>query len=229
MKVLDLGVIPYRQAWAIQERIHEEVSAGGEEHLLLLEHTPVITFGRRTEDARRNLLASADALARIGVEVVESDRGGDITFHGPGQLVAYPIVRLNDHGLSVGAYVHRLEDAVISALREMSVEAGKDQCAVGVWVERGNVKPENMKHEECAMGKGAKICAIGVRVKRGVTLHGLALNVETDLRYFELINPCGLSRAVTSLREVLGDRALEIAKVKGIVSRSLIEALGARK
>src|SRR5205809_5179921 len=104
LRVNDLGVMSYRDAWAVQEQAHAEVLAGGEERILFVEHPPVITFGRRAEVmGQKNLLASADALAQMGVEVVQSDRGGDVTFHGPGQLVVYPIIRLNDHRLSVGS------------------------------------------------------------------------------------------------------------------------------
>src|SRR4051794_38055903 len=201
MHIKDLGLIPYRDAWKIQEEIHAQVADGGEETLLLLEHTPVITFGRRVADAQKNLLTSANMLAQMGVEVVESDRGGDVTFHGPGQLVAYPIIRLNDHKLSVGGYVRMLEQIVIGTLADLGVTAQKDACAVGVWTGDG--------------GKLAKICAIGVRIRRGVTMHGLALNVTTDLSYFNLIIPCGLTgRAVTSLQRLLGERtpAMEVVK-----------------
>src|SRR5712671_4661174 len=118
MHIQDLGLISYRDAWKIQEGIHAQAAEGGEETLLLLEHTPVITFGRRVADAQKNLLTPAKVLEQMGVEVVESDRGGDITFHGPGQLVAYPIIRLNDHRLSVGGYVQKLEEAVIATLNE---------------------------------------------------------------------------------------------------------------
>ena len=118
-------MMPYRQAWALQEEGHAQVLAGGEERVLLVEHPPVITFGRRS-GVERNLLASDEQLARLGVEVVQSDRGGDITFHGPGQLVVYPIIRLNDHALSFGAYVHGLEEAVVRALARFGVAAGKD-------------------------------------------------------------------------------------------------------
>ena len=107
MLVHDLGTLAYRDAWALQERVHADVVAGGEEQLLLVEHPPVITLGRRP-GLSKNILAAADELEKAGVEVVESDRGGDVTFHGPGQLVAYPIVRLNDHRLCVGGYVRRL-------------------------------------------------------------------------------------------------------------------------
>src|SRR5438128_1648754 len=108
MIVEDLGRMGYRDAWARQERVHEEVAAGGPERILLVEHDPVITYGRRT-GCEQHLLAAPERLAELGVEIVQSDRGGDITFHGPGQLVAYPIVRLIDHRLSVGEYVHGLE------------------------------------------------------------------------------------------------------------------------
>jgi lipoate-protein ligase B len=186
MIVEDLKLMGYREAWGRQELLHEEVVGGGEERLLLVEHRPVITFGRRAELAAKNLVASEERLKEMGVEVVESDRGGDITFHGPGQLVVYPIVRLNEHGLSVGGYVRRLEEVVIAALGELGVAAGKDREAIGVWVD------------------GKKICALGVRIKRGVSLHGVAINVTTDLKYFDLIVPCGLSgRGVTSLEKVL--------------------------
>src|SRR5690242_4113849 len=117
----------YRDAWAVQEKVHAEVLAGGEERLLLVEHPPVITFGRRAEmQGQQNLLACKEYLDQLGVEVVQSDRGGDVTFHGPGQIVAYPIVRLNDHKLSVGAYVRKLMDVVIAALSELGVDAKRD-------------------------------------------------------------------------------------------------------
>ena len=196
----------YREAWERQKCAHEAVVAGGEERLFLVEHSPVITFGRRAEAAAKNLVASAERLKEMGVEVVESDRGGDITFHGPGQLVVYPIVRLNSHGLSVGGYVRRLEEVMISALGEVGVAAKKDDAAIGVWV------------------NDAKIGALGVRIKRGVSLHGVAMNVTTDLRYFDLIVPCGLvGRAVTSLQKVLG-KAPAMEKVKRVVVERMREA-----
>jgi lipoyl(octanoyl) transferase len=203
MLIQDLGTMPYRDAWAVQEAAHDEVIAGGAERILLVEHPPVVTFGRRA-GVERNLLASSELLAEMGVEVVQSDRGGDITFHGPGQLVAYPIVRLIDHRLSVGGYVHGLEQAVTDTLADFGVVAQKDACAVGVWAD-----------DRTGSGTLAKLCAIGVRVRRGATLHGLALNVTTDLNYFNLIVPCGLAcRPVTSLRKLLGESAPSIDAVK---------------
>src|SRR5687767_6762349 len=183
--------MPYRDAWALQEAAHAEVVDGAEERVLFVEHPPVITYGRRP-GVERNVVASPDVLASRGVDVVPSDRGGDVTFHGPGQLVAYPIVRLIDHRLSVGEYVRALEHAVIATLAGFGVATRKDACAVGVWAEDG-------------AGRMAKVCAIGVRVRKGVTLHGLALNVTTDLDFFDLIVPCGLvGRPVTSLQNLLG-------------------------
>jgi lipoyl(octanoyl) transferase len=208
LRVEDLGTVPYRSAWALQEQIHEQVLAGGDERLLLLEHPPVITIGRRLEGSK-NLLASEESLARLGVELVHSDRGGDITFHGPGQLVAYPIIRLNDHALSVGGYVRLLQDIVIAALAEFGVPAHRESDAVGVWTD-----------------DGAKICAIGVRIRRGISMHGLALNVTTDLSCFSLIVPCGLAgRPVTSLRKILGDAAPAMDVVKDALIRSFRTAL----
>jgi len=201
----------YRPAWRIQEEIHAQVLAGGAERLLFVEHPPVITLGRRP-GVSRNLIAPDEQLARLGVETVQSDRGGDITFHGPGQIVAYPIVRLHDHGLSVAGYVHGLERVVIAALRGLGVEARADSSAVGVWANDGPTL--------------AKVCAIGVRIKRSVSLHGLALNVETDLRYFDLIVPCGLvGRPVTSLRKLLGDRTPGIEQIKELLAGRLAELL----
>ena len=207
----DLGNMAYRPAWERQLAAHEQVLAGGEERVLLVEHAPVITFGRRPGVAR-NLLASDAELAKLGVEVIESDRGGDITFHGPGQLVAYPIIRLIDHALSVSGYVHRLEDVVISALTTLGVQGvTKDPAAPGIWIPRGD--------------QLAKVCAIGVRIRRGVTMHGIALNVTTDLRYFDLIVPCGLvGRGVTSLKQLLGDKAPTMDQAKAILRDAFVQS-----
>ena len=214
MRVEDLGTMRYRDAWALQERAHAEVVDCAEERLFFVEHPPVITFGRRP-GVERNVVAAPDVLVGRGVEVVPSDRGGDVTFHGPGQLVAYPIVRLNDHRLSVGGFVRALERAVIEAVKKIGVAAQKDTCAVGVWTP-----------DPPGSGSLAKLCAIGVRVRRGVTLHGLALNVTTDLGFFDLIIPCGLvGRPVTSLQKLLGPRTPSMATMKTVLADTLIAGL----
>ncbi|HTW94629.1 MAG TPA: lipoyl(octanoyl) transferase LipB [Tepidisphaeraceae bacterium] len=204
---IDLGTLEYRKAWSVQEQIHEQVSGGGAEKILIVEHPPVITIGRRAQGAE-HLLANAEDLARLGVDFVHSDRGGDITFHGPGQIVVYPIIRLNDHGLSVGGYVRALERSVIAALAQMGIAAHREDGAVGIWTGVG------------------KICAIGVRIRRGVSLHGLALNVTTDLRYFNLIVPCGLTgRTVTSVQQILGERMPRVSHIKESLIAGLCHAL----
>jgi lipoyl(octanoyl) transferase len=211
MNIKNLGLLDYRSAWAAQEKAHAAILAGGPPQILFVEHPPVITFGRR-DGGERHLLASDEQLKKLGVEIVKSDRGGDITFHGPGQLVAYPILRLNDFSLSVGAYVHRLEDAVIATLAELNIPARKNPAAVGVWVDDG--------------GQPAKICAIGVRVSRGVTLHGLALNAATDLGYFDLIVPCGLAgKPITSVQKLLGERTPPMSEIRNRLAAHLVVAL----
>lgn len=200
MRVIDLGSMPYLQAWALQEEYHAQVLAGAEEALLLVEHPPVITLGRR-EGSLANLITAPGELPRHGIDLVHSDRGGDITYHAPGQLVAYPIIRLSDHGFSVSGYVHLLEALAVQTLDQYGIVGETDPAAVGVWVRQGQ--------------SSAKICAIGVRVRRGVTLHGLALNVEVDLAGFSHIIPCGLAgRAVTSLAALLGEASPSMAQVK---------------
>ena len=192
----DLGRMPYAEAYAWQRDLLAEVIAargsGGRMAVLLVEHDPpVITVSRR-RGAREHLVASPAQLAAAGVEVAETDRGGDITYHGPGQLVVYPILDLNALGLRLHGYMRFLESVVIEVLAGFGVVGHRDPCATGVWVGGDD-------------GHGArKICAMGVRVSRWVSMHGLALNVSTNLDHFDLIVPCGLAgRPVTSLaREV---------------------------
>ncbi len=211
MRVRDLGQMLYRDAWAVQEDAHARVLAGEAEELLFVEHPPVITYGRR-DGCEKNLLATEAQLKSMGVDLVKSDRGGDITLHAPGQIVCYPIVRLADHHLSVGGYVHTLERIVIETLGGFGLLAATDPKAVGVWVNDA--------------GQQAKICAIGVRIRKGVSLHGLALNVSTDLDLFDLIVPCGLQgRTVTSLSRLLGEHAPSVSEVRTSLTQRLLAAL----
>ncbi len=213
MRVDDLGHLPYRPAWAIQEAAHADVLGGGPERVFLVEHPPTVTLGRRP-GTERNLVASAEELAGRGVELVESDRGGDVTYHGPGQLVAYPILRLADHDFTVSGYVHWLERTLVETLAGLGLATRADPAAVGVWTD--GTPP-------------AKVAAIGVRIRRGVTLHGLALNVTTDLSAFGLIVPCGLvGRPVTSLERELGPAAPPMAAVKAALVGRLRAGLAER-
>lgn len=204
----------YADAYAVQNDRHERVLAargsGAVGTILLVEHDPVITVTRRP-GAAGHVVAPPELLARHGVEIAETDRGGDVTYHGPGQLVVYPIVDLNAMNCRIVEYLRLLEEVVIGVLAEIGVESRRDAGATGVWVGEGPVS--------------AKVCAMGVRVRRWVTMHGLALNVEPEMSHFGLIVPCGLhGRSVTSLRELLGERCPSMERVKGLMGERLASA-----
>jgi lipoyl(octanoyl) transferase len=185
--VRELGRIAYGDALALQQQIAAERKQGlAPDHLLLLEHPHVITLGRNGRI--ENVLAGGDILARAGIEFYPTDRGGDVTYHGPGQLVGYPILDLREWKRDVGAYVRGLEQALIDTLADYGITAGRISKLTGVWV------------------GDRKIAAIGVHLSRWVTSHGFALNVNTDLSYFQYIVPCGLTKPVTSMAQ-LGVRA----------------------
>jgi lipoyl(octanoyl) transferase len=196
----DLGAIAYGDALALQERCHAARKADAiPDTLLLLEHPPVITMGRTAK--RENLLVDHATLAAKGVELYEAARGGDITYHGPGQLVGYPIFDLEGHRKDVHWYLRSVEEALILALEQFGLEGGRVSGRTGVWV-----------GEE-------KVAAIGVGVRRWVTWHGFALNVSTDLDAFSLIVPCGIrDKGVTSLERLLG-RKVEADEVRRAVLR----------
>lgn len=204
-----LGRVPYRPTWDLQndladQRRRREIG----DRLLLLEHDPVYTIGRGGDDA--NLLAAPERMAAIGAELVRIDRGGDITFHGPGQLVAYPIVELADP-LDLRRYVRALEAAVIATAGRFGVAADRVDGLPGVWADGTR-----------------KLAAVGVRVKRGVTTHGLALNVSTDLAWFEEMVPCGIPGCqVTSLERETG-HALGLTEVADVLAADLASAFGLR-
>ena len=181
-----LGRVPYLAGWRLQEAVATRVRHGGPDRLLLLEHDPVYTIGRRGSTA--NLIAPASELRAHGASVYRVDRGGDITYHGPGQLVGYPIVSLGD-APDLVAYVRALEDALIATLASYGVAGRREHRKTGVWV-------------DLAPGRPAKIAAIGVRVSRGVSTHGFALNVSTDLAAFERMIPCGFAHEVASLERL---------------------------
>lgn len=171
--------------WAEAYALQQELSEQRKRHeigdqLLLVEHPHVVTMGRNGHMS--NLIAGEEILARTGIDFHHTNRGGDVTYHGPGQLVGYPILDLNDWKRDVHAYVRAVEDVIIQTIGMFGLRGGRVEGATGVWVD------------------GAKICAIGVHISRWVTSHGFALNVETDLQYFQYIIPCGLTLPVTSMR-----------------------------
>ncbi|HXQ97249.1 MAG TPA: lipoyl(octanoyl) transferase LipB [Candidatus Limnocylindrales bacterium] len=214
--VVDLGLIGYEAAWALQRRVvGARKLALVPDVLLQCEHPHVITLGRNGR--RENLLAPEPLLRQMGVEFQSTNRGGDITYHGPGQLVAYPILNLAEIRRDVGWYVRQLEKAMIRVTAEYGIVAGRREGRTGVWVDV--VEPDGARSEE-------KLGAIGVHISRWVTSHGLAYNVTTDLRYFDLIVPCGIAdKRATSLERLLG-RRVEMKSVKEQMARHLGECFG---
>ena len=203
-----LGLVPYGPAWELQETLAEERRAGRiGDRLLLVQHRPVYTIGRGGDQA--NLLASRERLRDLGAEFFRIDRGGDITFHGPGQLVAYPIVALHDP-LDLRRYVRALEATIIATASAFGVHAGRIDGLTGVWV------------------GDRKLAAIGVRVRRGVTTHGLAMNVSTDLRWFDEMIPCGVrGKGVTTLRAE-AHRPISVGAAENVLAGELARVFGVR-
>ena len=206
MNILDLGRMSYNSAWDIQKEYHKKVVSGKEpDTLIIVEHDPVYTLGKNTND--NHLLQSASE----EIQVFRIERGGDITFHGPGQIVVYPILDLNRFVKSVSWYMRTLEKIIIDTLSDFEIKAGLKDGLTGVWV--GN----------------EKIGAQGVRISRWVTMHGLALNVNTDLRYFDGIIPCGIfDYGVTSMEKLTGSKQ-DINKVKNTIIKYFNNILSHKK
>lgn len=209
--------MPYREAWALQERLHEEVKAAKLQgvdtvnYLLFVEHPHVYTLGKSGDEA--NMLISAIQLQAKHAEFVKVNRGGDITYHGPGQLVVYPIIDMANFGLGVKDYVDRLEEVVIRTIEEYGIKGERLEGATGVWI-------------EAHTPRARKICAIGIRCSRFVTMHGFALNVNTDLNYFHYINPCGFrDKGVTSIAQELGQE-ISLQEVKERVKHHFVDLFG---
>ncbi len=207
IELVDAGTMDYVSCWALQERLHADVVAGRSDgHVILVEHPPVLTFGKHGDKA--HLLFAADHFKKQGVQLVDTDRGGEVTAHVPGQLVVYPILRLADFKLTPRRYVELLEDTVIEALEIFGIKGTRDGDHPGVW-----------------LGK-KKICAVGVRIKQRVSLHGIALNVCNSLDLFQQIVPCGIQgRGVTTLAQALG-RTVSVADAAPVLVRRLAVGLG---
>jgi lipoyl(octanoyl) transferase len=227
--IVDLGVMEYGAAWALQRRaVAARKIAAIPDVLLLCEHPHVITLGRSGKI--ENLCASEQELRKIGVSFFETNRGGDITYHGPGQLVGYPILNLGEIRRDVAWYVRGLEEAMIRAAAEFGITGKRVPGRTGVWVDvpvgpitAGEVK--DMKEIRDAKDE-EKLAAIGVHISRWVTSHGFAFNVSADLRYFDLIVPCGIAgKRATSLEKLLG-RRVEMKEVAPHISARLGETLG---
>lgn len=206
----DLGVRDYREVWELQlqtqEKVKQQKIRGGATsgYLFFVEHPPVYTLGKSGKEA--NMLMSAVQLRAKHAEFIKVDRGGDITFHGSGQLVVYPVVDLENFGMGVKEYVWELEEVVIRTLKKYGLSGTRVAGATGVWLDTGTPSER-------------KICAIGVKCSRYVTMHGFALNVNTDLTYFDAIHPCGfVDKGVTSLQKEL-KRPVDMEEVKAEILR----------
>jgi lipoyl(octanoyl) transferase len=202
MDVRRLGLVGYQDALTLQHHLVEDRKAGRvRDQLLLLEHPPVITLGVRTRNDRSHVLQTPESLAALGVEIFETGRGGDVTYHGPGQLVGYPIIDLKPDRCDVHRYVRDLEDVLIRSVAAFGIDAGRMAGLTGIWV------------------GSDKLAAIGVRISRWVTSHGFALNVSTNLDHFSLIVPCGIAdKGVTSMERLLG-RKVQMVEVEDEVAR----------
>jgi lipoyl(octanoyl) transferase len=207
MKYLEWQIIDYKEAWNKQETLFQEIIQAKKEGkdtrdletVFLCEHPHVYTLGKNGQV--NNLLINDEFLRKIDASFYKIDRGGDITYHGPGQLVGYPILDLENHGGSLKRYVYKMEEAIIQTLAHFGIQSARLENATGVWLE------DNTKAVR-------KICAIGVRASRFVTMHGFALNVNTDLTYFNHINPCGfVNKGVTSMQKELG-KIVNMVEVK---------------
>ena len=218
----DLGLIEYKKAWDHQKELFSEIvkqKSNNKDkpeservkisnYLIFCEHPHVYTLGK--SGSVSNLLINEIQLKQKGAELYNIDRGGDITYHGPGQIVAYPILDLENFGLGIRKYIHLLEESVILTLKEYDISSGRLKNAAGVWLDAGD--PERSR----------KICAIGVRSSRWITMHGFAFNVNTSLDFYNYINPCGLmDKGVTSMEKELGGKQ-DMEKVKKILLKHFI-------
>ena len=216
----DLGIKDYKETWDYQEFLFNkwmEYKRDGvqgdppDQYLLFVEHPHVYTMGKSGDES--NMLIRAEFLKKINATYYKINRGGDITYHGPGQVVGYPILNLESQGMGLKDYINYLEGSIIELCGEYGIEATQSKEATGVWID------EDHPH------KARKICAIGVRSSRYVTMHGFAFNVNTDLKYFSYINPCGFQeRGVTSMEKELGERQ-DIEKVKSELKELLLGRL----
>jgi len=227
--IVDLGLMAYAEAWELQKRVVAARKAGAiEDVLLFCEHPHVITLGRSGN--RANLLASDSVLRQKGVEFFATSRGGDITYHGPGQIVGYPILNLGAIRRDVVWYVRALEEAMIRATADLGIAARRQPGKTGIWVDADEGADRSKRDSSLALAvtdqQAEKLAAIGVHISRWVTSHGFAYNVATDLRYFELIVPCGIAdRKTTSLEKLLG-RRVSLEEIRPLLVKQVCEVFG---
>ena len=201
-RVLDLGVVDYQEGYVLQQQLVRQRTRGGPDFLVLATHPPVFTIGRT--GSRQEITAAPGLLEEVGIKVAETDRGGAVTYHGPGQLVVYPVLHLDQHGRNLHKLLYNYEEVVLGVLSRYNIPGQRIKEYPGVWIE------------------DKKICALGIRVNRRVTYHGFALNVNTNLDHYSYIIPCGITHlGVTSMRQVLGYPVAENG-----VRRVVVEEMG---
>lgn len=213
----NLGSISYKEAWDYQEKLFNELlqakreSVISDNYLLFCEHLPVFTMGKSGTES--NLLMTQEFLHQKGIEYFKSNRGGDITFHGPGQIVGYPILDLEQFDMGVKQYIHAMEEVIIKTLQDYKIESERLEGSTGVWLDTKGHLPR-------------KICAIGVKASRYVTMHGFAFNINTDMNYYTYINPCGITdKTVTSLQNELG-KEIDLNEVQEKLKHYFVEVFG---
>lgn len=212
----NLGLVPYKKVWDFQLDLFNQLldnkkneRPNHEHHLLFCQHPHVFTIGRNGDE--NNMLINSALLEQKQIELYHIDRGGDITYHGPGQQVVYPIFDLDEFRINTKEFVFRLEDAVIKTLEHFSIKSSRLEGAAGIWLDADN-KPQSRK-----------ICAVGIRSSRRVTMHGIALNINTDLNYFSYMNPCGFTdRGVTSMQKEIG-QYVDIQEVEMVLKNQIVE------
>lgn len=207
LKILDLGLRNYKEVWDLQKELHtKRVMEEIPDTLILVEHNPVVTIGKSGKN--ENIKVPVKFLKENGIELYHIERGGDVTFHGPGQLVGYPVFNIKKGLAGIRPFIEKIEDAIITTLGDFKISAGKKEKMIGVWVGE------------------KKICSIGVAIKHWVSFHGFALNVNTDLKYFDFINPCGFKEIkMTSMQEILKNM-IEMDDVKKVIIKNFVAVFG---
>jgi len=216
IKYENLGLVPYKKAWEHQLKLFNKLIdnkksevENNQHYLLFVSHPHVFTIGRNGDD--NNLLVNKQLLQQKEIELYHIDRGGDITYHGPGQQVVYPIFDLDEFGINTKEFVYRLEEAVINTLAGFSIRTSRLEGAAGIWLDTDDIS------------KSRKICAIGIRSSKRVTMHGIALNINTDLNYFSYMNPCGfIDKGVTSMQKELG-KTIDNEQVTLYLKKNIID------
>lgn len=215
----ELGSISYKEAWDYQEKLFNELLQAkrddviSDNYLLFCEHSPVFTLGK--SGAENNLLMTKEFLHQKGIEYFKSNRGGDITFHGPGQIVGYPILDLEQFDMGVKQYIHAMEEVIIKTLQNYNIKSERLEGSTGVWLDTKGHLPR-------------KICAIGVKASRYVTMHGFAFNINTDMNYYTYINPCGITdKTVTSLQNELG-KEINLSEIQEKLKHYFVGVFGMR-